>query len=100
MKTFGERIMELREKYDLDRKDFAKMIEVSNSSITRFENGEIQPTLKVMLKIKQKFDVSLDWLAGYETDEELEYKKLINELEKSDIKAETLKKIVDIIKEQ
>lgn len=53
-----------------------------------------------MKKIKKEFGVSLDWIAGYDTGEDLEYKKIISDLENSNIKPEQLKKIVDIIREQ
>lgn len=98
MKTFAERIIELREKYDLEQQEFAKRIDVSKSSITRYEKGQIQPTLTVMKKIKQQFGVSLDWQAGYDTDEDLEYSKIIEECKNADVKPEKLQQIINAIK--
>jgi transcriptional regulator with XRE-family HTH domain len=66
MKTFKDRLYELRQERDLTKVDLAKRIGKSKSAITRYETGEIQPTLDVLLKLKQEFGVSLDWLAGYD----------------------------------
>jgi len=50
-----------------------------------------------MLKIKKEFGVSLDWLAGDDTEEK-DYSKVINECKKTGISPEKLKQIIDIIK--
>jgi len=93
----GQRIKYLREKYDLNKTEFAKRIGVDRTTITRYESGEIAPILEIMLKIKKEFGVSLDWLAGDDTEEK-DYSKVINECKKTGISPEKLKQIIDIIK--
>lgn len=99
MKEFRERLIELREEHDLNKVALAELIGVSKSAITRYESGEISPTLEVMLRIKKAFGKSLDWIAGYEEDKQqnisAEYSNVINECIKSDI---TPLKLYQIIK--
>jgi transcriptional regulator with XRE-family HTH domain len=98
MKTFGERMTQLREEYDMTKVEMAKRIGKSKSAITRYETGEIQPTLDVMMKLRQSFGKSLDWLAGYDTDENQQYSQIISECESSDIKPEKLQQIINVLK--
>jgi transcriptional regulator with XRE-family HTH domain len=98
MRTFRERLIELREGYDMDQQSLAKRIGVSKAAISRYESNEMQPTLRVMLKIKKEFGVSLDWLAGYEDAEKQQYTQIINDCESADIKPEKLQQIIDILK--
>lgn len=100
MKTVGYRIMELREKYNIDKTEFAKRIGVDKSTITRYEDGDRQPTLDVLLKIKQVFGVSLDWLAGFDTDENVEYGEVITNCIKANISPSNLNDAVEFIKKQ
>lgn len=100
MKSVGERIMELRERYSIDKTEFAKRIGVDKSTITRYEDGDRQPTLDVLLKIKQRFGVSLDWLAGFETDEIVEYGEIISDCVNSNISPANLNDAVEFIKKQ
>lgn len=64
MATIGERIAEIRQIHDLTRLELAIKLDVNKSTIVRYENGNMRPTLDVMLKIKELFNVSLDWLVG------------------------------------
>jgi transcriptional regulator with XRE-family HTH domain len=98
MKDFKERLIELRKKYDIDQQEFAKRIGMSKSAVSRYENHNVQPTLTVMLRIKQKFGVSLDWLAGYDTDENLQYVKIISDCNNEGISPDKLQHIIDAIK--
>jgi transcriptional regulator with XRE-family HTH domain len=98
MKSFKERLVELKQKYDLDQKELAKRKHVSRAAISRYESGEIQPTLKVMIKIKECFGVSLDWLAGYDIEERTQYTQIINECESTGIEPEKLHQLINVLK--
>lgn len=64
MSIVSERIKQLREDNNLNKTEFAKKVGVNRTTITRYETGELKPTLDVMININKAFGVSLDWLAG------------------------------------
>lgn len=64
MATVSERVKELRDSNDLNKTEFAKKIGVNRTTVTRYETGELKPTLDVMININKAFGVSLDWIAG------------------------------------
>lgn len=99
MKDIKERIVQLRKENDLSRLDLAKRLGINKSSITRYENGDMRPALDVMMKISEMFNVSLDWLAGYETEEESKYESIIKECIKMGVSPEKLKKFIELMKD-
>ena len=66
MQIFGERIKELREERNLSSVDLAKAINVSHSSVSRWENNKRVATIDNLYKIARFFDVSADYLIGLE----------------------------------
>ena len=64
MSSINSRLVELREMHNLSRIEMAAKLGVNRSTITRYETGNIRPDLDMLLKIKEMFGVSLDWLAG------------------------------------
>lgn len=99
MKDIKDRLRELRDMNNLSKVEMAQKLSINKSSITRYESGEIKPTLDIMIKISHAFNVSLDWLAGFDTEKELEYEKLVKECMNSGISSEKLKKAIDLLKE-
>lgn len=97
MNEIGNRIKYLREKFGLNKTEMAKRIGVDRTTIGRYEKGEIFPNLDVLLNIKDKFNVSLDWLAGADTEEQ-DYSKIIEECKKADITPEKLGAIIKVLK--
>ncbi len=64
MKGFGERFKEVRIDLGLNKKEFAKMVEMAPSSVTRYENGEMDITVNAVKKIAEKLGISAAWLLG------------------------------------
>ena len=48
----------------MDRKEFAAKINASVSTISRYENNKMVPTLETARLIAEIFGTTLDWLAG------------------------------------
>ncbi len=67
--TFGKNLRNLRLESQLTQKQFAGIINLNQSSIARFENGERFPDFGTLEAISSKFDVSVDWLMGLEISE-------------------------------
>ena len=57
----GRRIRELRG-FDLQQADFARLLGVSQSQLSKYERGETEPSLQILVKLKERFGKSLDWL--------------------------------------
>ncbi len=65
---FPTRILELKKEKNLLQKDIANASGVTVRNYQRYEKGEQQPTLPVLLKLADYFNVSLDYLVGRSDD--------------------------------
>ena len=66
--TFPERILELKKSRNLLQKDIANSVGITIRNYQRYEKGQAQPTLPVLYKLADYFDVSLDYLVGRSDD--------------------------------
>lgn len=64
MKTFCERFKALRKEKALSTTKLGKALNVSDSTITRWENGVIIPSILHLRNIAVFFNVSADYLLG------------------------------------
>lgn len=60
----GDRLRELRDEFGYSRERLAVLLEISESSIPRYENGQNIPSADVVLKIAKLFGVTSDYLLG------------------------------------
>lgn len=61
---FFERLKELREERNLNQTDLAKHLNISQGTIGNWETNKRVPDVKMILKIADYFDVSVDYLLG------------------------------------
>ena len=61
---FAGRLKELRNEAKLSQDKLAKMLCVSQRSISSWENGVRQPDFDMLMKIATTLDVSTDYLLG------------------------------------
>ena len=61
LKAIGRRIRETRG-FDLTQDEFAHELGVSQSQLSKYERGLVPPAADVLLQLKRKFGVSIDWL--------------------------------------
>lgn len=66
--TFSERILQLRAQRGLLQKDIASASGVSLRNYQYYEKDQREPTLSVLLRLADFFDVSLDYLVGRSDD--------------------------------
>lgn len=66
--TFAENLKDLRAESEISQSRLAKKMNVSQSLISLWENGLREPTLSNLVALADIFDVSLDYLAGRDTD--------------------------------
>ena len=69
MFDFGKRLRELREQHHLSQEAMGKIIGRSKPVISSYENNLKLPTLDVLMSIAALYNVSLDYLGGFEKKE-------------------------------
>lgn len=89
----NERIKTLRLTKGISQVDLAVMLNVSKQSVSNWENDNIQPSIDMLVRLADVFNVSTDYLLGREisrsldtdnlTDDELEHiQAIINDIRK------------------
>lgn len=66
MIVLGENIKTQRKKMNLNQKELADYLNVSQTSIAHYEKGTRQPTIETLVNLATLFNQSLDELIGYE----------------------------------
>ena len=97
MKTFSERLQELRREYGLNQVELAKRLGVSKVTISKYESNQMRPSIDIMIKIKQLFGKSLDWQLGFDGTTEDEYSTVLQECKKAGISPEKICEIIKVI---
>ena len=94
---FAERLKSLREDNDEKQKDIAKLLNVSSSMISFYESGIHFPRdEKLLLKIAEHFDVSMDYLMGMtDIPNYREITKMFSDI--STLSQDSLKRLADYI---
>lgn len=64
MVMFGERLRLLREERKMGQKEIADLLDVSVSSVGKYENGDRTLSPDAIIKLADFFDVSSDFLLG------------------------------------
>ena len=62
MKEIGKRLKDLREGVKLSQVKLAEILGTQQSSINRYENGQATPTVELLRKYADYFDVSMDYI--------------------------------------
>lgn len=68
MKIVAERIRALRAEKGVGQNQLAEDIQVSNASISYWENAKQEPSAQAIYKLARYFDVTADYLLGIEND--------------------------------
>ena len=58
------RLKELREDKDLSQYDIADYLEMSQTGYSKYETGEVDPPVKVLVKLAKLYNTSTDYLLG------------------------------------
>lgn len=59
---FGEKIKELRTNRGMTQQEMGNMLEVSKQSVSNWENGNIMPSIELLVRISDLFQVSTDYI--------------------------------------
>lgn len=64
MSVFSERLAKLRDSRNLSQKEVAKEFGIVVRAYQRYEYGEREPQLSVLIRMADFYGVSIDYLAG------------------------------------
>lgn len=104
MNEFGKRLKILRDDRELPMSKLAEAIGSTKSALSRYENGTMEPGLKVLRKLAEYFGVTMDWLAGngdindVQFSNKEQYMNVINKCIKEEITPDKLEQFIEIIK--
>lgn len=89
MIEFGERIKKLRKQKTLTQEQLAKRLWVTKSIISAYESGNKYPSLDMLIKLSQTFNVSTDYLLGVNKKQSIDISNL------SENQINIIKKIIE-----
>lgn len=76
----GQRINELRLAFGWSQVELAKKLNVSKQTVSNWENDNIQPSIEMLLRLSQIFNVTTDYLLGLESIPRLDIRGLPTEM--------------------
>lgn len=79
VKGYGEHFKALREKAGLTQEELGKELHYSDKTISSIESEQRQPTNEQLLRYKEYFNVSLDYLTGRTTATEMHNTQMIEQ---------------------
>lgn len=59
---FGRRMTEIQDMHEYLDKDMAKLLRISEEDYIDLKLGNIEPDFRILVRLKQCFKVSIDWL--------------------------------------
>lgn len=101
---FAQRIKELRLKNDLTQKDLSDFLVVTPKTVSFYELGQRMPPANVLMKLCQKFNVSVDYLLGltdipYTIDDYIAKQKKTGTQPETDEYSADERKIIDMYRQ-
>ncbi|MFO0703124.1 MAG: helix-turn-helix transcriptional regulator [Patescibacteria group bacterium] len=71
MENLGKKIRQARKTKRITQSDLAQAIGVSDKSVSAYESGRIEPPLKMLEKIAQSTDHSLEYFVGESVESQI-----------------------------
>lgn len=62
----NKRIHELRMSHGWSQVELAKKLNISKQAVSNWENDNIQPSIEMLIKLSETFNVTTDYLLGLE----------------------------------
>lgn len=77
-------LKKLRREFNVSQQRLAEVILVSQQSVNKYENKDVEPDIDTLIKIAEFFDVSLDYLAGRTEVREMADKMRMSDLDSAE----------------
>ena len=85
--NLGKKIKEYRKLNNITQQELANKLGISRSTLSYYENGEVEPNIYTLLKLSEIMNCSMDYLFSIEvldnTDVKIDYSSYINNNEKT-----------------
>lgn len=88
--NLGKKIVKIRKDNKMSQEDFAEQFDVTRQTISSWENSKSYPDIETLIRISNKFDISLDILLK-------EDKNMVEEIDKKVKESKKLKVVVSIL---
>ena len=62
IESLGQRYGQLQDQHEYLDKDMAKLLDISEDDYISMKCGEVMPNIDVLVKTKQRFKISIDWI--------------------------------------
>ncbi len=99
--SIGEKLKQLRKRKNISQQELAEILEVHPKHISRYENNASRPSIDALLKLRDLFHVSLDYLVTDAESNEIqihdkELKKYFEAVEKlNEEDQKVIKKVIE-----
>ncbi len=88
--NLGNKILKIRKENKMSQEQFAEILNVTRQTVSNWENGNNYPDIETLIKISDKFNVSLDILLKGD-------KEMIKDINKKIKNNKVLKKIIVVL---
>ncbi len=75
----NEQIKKLRTAYGITQVQLAKHLGVTKQSVSNWENDNIQPSIDILIKLAEFFNVSTDYMLGLDSKKTIDVTHLTEE---------------------
>ena len=62
------RLKDLRSDKDLNQKDIADVLNVTQATYSRYESGDLEIPIRALIELAKFYHVSVDYILGIDTD--------------------------------
>ncbi|HBF7091296.1 TPA: helix-turn-helix transcriptional regulator [Clostridioides difficile] len=101
MESLGDRIANLRKELDINQKELATKVGITEASLSRYENNLREPKSEIIVRLAKALKTSTDYLLGVNENTKIskEDKLIIENLSVSEKTKKLLEKIYSLEKE-
>ena len=101
MESLGDRIANLRKELDINQKELATKVGITEASLSRYENNLREPKSEIIVRLAKALETSTDYLLGVNENTKIskEDKLIIENLSVSENTKKLLEKIYSLEKE-
>ncbi|MED9903574.1 MAG: helix-turn-helix transcriptional regulator [Lachnospiraceae bacterium] len=88
---FAQRLKQLRTERQVSQSELATVLNISNRTISMYEQGNSEPNVETLIKIANYFNVTTDYLIGLSEGKTTDLQKLYEEIGLSEASIDYLK---------
>lgn len=101
MESLGDRIAKLRKELDINQKELATKVGITEASLSRYENNLREPKSEIIVRLAKSLNTSTDYLLGINENTKInrEDKLIIESLAISEKTKQLLEKIYSLEEE-